>query len=508
MVVGDWVDELDARAASDALVASLAKVLEAEAEQVVLAAHWADLHAPADVSAPTSPFEEGVRRTGAEGTPEVIEFAGAELAALLGLSTHAGEQRIADAMNLRHRHPLLWDRLRAGAVRVWLATKVARRCAATHLTQEQAFWVDAQTTPYIGSLPPGRFLALVEAKIAAADPEAAAARAEQQALERFVRCGQTDEHGLKTLVARARAGDVLYVVAVLDRIAGILASQGDPDSLEVRRAKALRVLANPARALALLLDADGSAATPAPDSAPPEGLFLTGADGLREPAERLSGDWAEPDPQEPDDPVTGPDPASLQEALASFDASTLDPAIVFHVHLDRAALSDDGVARVEGLGPIVLGELRAWLGESCADARFTVRPVVDLAEAVRVDRYEIPDSLRRAVVLRDPYESFPYGTLPARSGDLDHVIPWRDDGSPGQTRLDNLAPLSRRHHRMKTVGRWQVRQPKPGEYWWRTPQGHWLRVDAAGTHYMGRGLDPLIRVLDASWGNIPVPLDG
>ena len=228
------VDELDAVGASDALAASTAKVMAAEAEQFYLAAHWADLHAPEvaeDQLAAWDPDLPGTRGwvpAGADGTPLMGEFAAAELAALLGRSTAGGQQLVADAVNVRHRHPLLWAGVAAGTVRMWLAAKVARRGAACELTMDQARWVDTETTPYLTTLPVARFLALVEAKIIAADPDAAAERSRQAALARFVHSSQTDEHGLRTLVARARAGDVLYLVAVLDRLAEILRTEGAP----------------------------------------------------------------------------------------------------------------------------------------------------------------------------------------------------------------------------------------------------------------------------------------
>ncbi len=76
----------------------------------------------------------------------------------------------ADALNVRHRHPQLWAALAEGRGRVWQARKVAQSCAAAGLDLEQARWVDAVTTPYVASLPWGRFESLVEAKIIEADP--------------------------------------------------------------------------------------------------------------------------------------------------------------------------------------------------------------------------------------------------------------------------------------------------------------------------------------------------
>jgi hypothetical protein len=59
-------------------------------------------------------------------------------------------------------------------------------------------------------------------------------------------------------------------------------------------------------------------------------------------------------------------------------------------------------------------------------------------------------------------------------------------GPPGQTTVDNLAPLGRYHHRLKTHGGWHCVQPRPGVYRWRTPHGHWVQVDHTGTHPLRR----------------------
>ena len=42
----------------------------------------------------------------------VAEFSPATLAARLGLSTHGGRDLMADALDLAHRLPRLWERVR------------------------------------------------------------------------------------------------------------------------------------------------------------------------------------------------------------------------------------------------------------------------------------------------------------------------------------------------------------------------------------------------------------
>jgi hypothetical protein len=79
---------------------------------------------------------------------------------------------------------------------------------------------------------------------------------------------------------------------------------------------------------------------------------------------------------------------------------------------------------------------------------------------------------------------FPYATNSSRKREIDHTIPYRppDEGGPsGQTRLDNLAPMIRFHHRIKTHGRWTMWQPANGVTIWRTPHGRVYLTDTTGT---------------------------
>ena len=55
--------------------------------------------------------------------------------------------------------------------------------------------------------------------------------------------------------------------------------------------------------------------------------------------------------------------------------------------------------------------------------------------------------------------------------DLDHTAAYEPDGPPGQTSMANLGPLTRSEHRAKTVGGWRAKQPDPGLYVWRSPEG-------------------------------------
>jgi hypothetical protein len=135
-------------------------------QQLESAAHWADLHGTLTCSPSTegaglgpgsSPGRRGgemLAQRGGDGTPLVAEFAPAELGAVLGVSTVSAGMLMADALDLRHRLPLLWDGLQTGDVKVFVARKVAAR--TRRLSQETAALVDARVAPLAASVPYSR----------------------------------------------------------------------------------------------------------------------------------------------------------------------------------------------------------------------------------------------------------------------------------------------------------------------------------------------------------------
>ncbi len=175
-----------------------------------------------------------------------------------------------------------------------------------------------------------------------------------------------------------------------------------------------------------------------------------------------------------------------------MDPDRLLPAATVYVHLSQESFTRDaaGVARFEdGIGPTTIEAAVKLIGHR----RVTITPVIDLAGQAPVDGYEAPARLREAVRLARPASVFPYSGHTGRRLDLDHTTPYRPraaGGPPGQTRIENLGPLGRYEHRVKTHARgWMLRQPEPGVYEWRTRHGHWFRVDHTGTHRLGKHPD-------------------
>ena len=99
-------------------------------------------------------------------------------------------------------------------------------------------------------------------------------------------------------------------------------------------------------------------------------------------------------------------------------------------------------------------------------------------EHVTVDRYEVGDRLRTRVALRAPECVFPWCTRPARSCDADHVVAHADGGATCDC---NLAPLCRRHHRLKTHAGWTYTTVETGVWLWSEPHGQQFLRDHTGT---------------------------
>ena len=98
--------------------------------------------------------------------------------------------------------------------------------------------------------------------------------------------------------------------------------------------------------------------------------------------------------------------------------------------------------------------------------------------------------MRQAPRLTRPASIFPWTTTGTTTGtatgDLDHTVaylPREAGGPPGQTRLDNLGPMTRFAHRVKThAPGWRHHQPTPVSTYGDPARLLGARVDQHGSH--------------------------
>jgi hypothetical protein len=390
-----------------------------EVRDLAILGQWAAVHS----GDPAHP-RDALVQLGGDGTPGVQDFCLGEIALTRGTGVTATSNAIADILDLMFRLPLTWSVCEEGDAELYVARRVAK--LSRHLPADRVGVVDQAVARIIAHESGGRVLEVAEAKIIEADPALHEERAEAERRRRYVSSSRTDEFGLRTVIARCETGDVVWIEAMVSRVAEILAPRYPDASADELRAIAFGWLARPAELLRLLLE----------HRAGQEQLDL-GLDDEPAPNRALAF------------------PADLLDALRAVDLSPLAPKAVLYVHLHEAAVHGaGGIARAEGLGPLTLTGLQALL----ARTDLTVKPVLDLSDRVRTTAYEHPESLKERVHLTTGGDYWPYATSTSRRVDYDHPIPFDDTGPPGQTGTHNSGPLGRRHHRWKTHAGYRARQ--------------------------------------------------
>jgi len=407
----------------------------AEARLLVAAAEWADLHPPESIHDAATFWVRGCEaeeQIAGEGCPLVAEFCAAELGAALGTSTTAAKRLMGHALELRHRLPRLWRRVHAGDLPAWRARRVAEATIHAGLTPEAAAFVDRMVAPFAHRTGVAAVDRLVAEAIARTAPTVTAEHPDDPAPVvpdgRHVTVHDQDVAyaGTVRVEAELDLADALDLDHAVRLGAESLRSLGSGAPLDARRAEALGDLVR--RQLALDL---GSSA---PD--------------------------------------------------ASLAARRLD----LHVHLSASVAADTGAVSLDPLATLEQGQRQILLDqvkEWCADShtQVVVRPVLDLAAQLSASGYAVPDRLREQVVQRDRTCLFPWCSRPARTCQVDHVVPYdhSDPESGGRTESGNLAALCTHHHRLKTHGGWSYVMPEPGVAFWRSPLGHHYLRDHTGT---------------------------
>lgn len=230
----------------EAAEANLRARRSAGAEQLEIAREWAFSHrrtmrAPGD-------DDRDTRRIGASDFP-VYEYAAVELGVAWEIHPLAAQRLMADAVDLEARLPQTWAAVRALRLESWVARKIVS--LTRDLTYDQAQLVDEQIADRLGELPAGRLLTLVEARVVAADKEAAEEKWRQAASERTVHLGRETDYGTRNVFARLDAADAIKLKQSVDLLAEQLTPLDD-ETADQRRARALGVLADPQAALAVL----------------------------------------------------------------------------------------------------------------------------------------------------------------------------------------------------------------------------------------------------------------
>jgi hypothetical protein len=371
------------------------------------------------------------------GLPAMRWDAAASFAAANHLSTAAGEALVRDALTLQYRLPGTWARVTAGEVPAWRARRIAQ--ALVGQPDDVATYVDQQVghrAETVGLVTLDRILDEAKLRLHAEERELE----QLEALDaRYVLLDERsiNHTGIADMAIRGDWADLSAFDEAASAVAAALVRDGCPESLDVRRSMAVGILADPERAL---------------------GLLTTGLDAA---------------PDTPRIPQRKPKRTIL---------------LTYH-------LTDAGLAGLDPVGfdvdgrPLLDQLVRQWCGRD--DVRLVVQPLLTLGECPRgtephrghaVEVYRPSPADRLELELRDRTCVHPYCTRPARHCDCDHIVPF-DPENPerGPTCPCNLAPLCRRHHRLKTLAGWRYTVIEQGAYLWSDPLGQQFLRTRDGT---------------------------
>ena len=394
-------DRVSARSVLERAAAAMTAKRRVEVEVLESALAWAHAHVVTEtdeaagwrsesIATPGSAaalFGERPLPIGGTGTPLVAEFAVVELSGVLELSHEATLALLGDVLDLAHRLPLLWAMVRELRVPVRLGREAAR--ASRDLDVAAVGHADRLLAWQPRRLNPHRVGVLVHEARLYADPDRAIADhdAALDARRVDVRYDQGAPGTGEVFMVLDEADTVAFDHTV-STMAATIGSLGHPGSLDVRRAHAVGLLADPQAALDLLA---------ASDVADPD----RPVDPDDDPAVCIADDLAH----------GRANPFRRPTVAGSGAAGQGEVVLVFHV-TDRGLLDDRaGVARSPKLGQVLTGRQRSLLHSA---VWVTIQPVVDLDPGAHppVDQHDPPARMAAAVRWRDQTCVYPGCTQP------------------------------------------------------------------------------------------------
>jgi hypothetical protein len=430
---------------------------------------------PAERTAPAPP---------GEFPAQVSEFASDEVAAALTSSARTASTYSDLALDLATRLPATFRALHDGVIDHLKARVIAE--ATRVLTDEQAREVEARIFPRAGQQTSGQLRAAVARAVQAVDPEAAAKRRTEAQKDPRVSRWQEDAG------TAALAGFGLPPAEVLQ------ADQRITGRALALRAAGLAGSLGQLRARAYLDTLLGQDSTPTPPPSPPSPASAAPAD-----APPPAGPAGSPSPANPPAPAGSATPTASssgpahQRRLAALLNLTVPLADLIGLAAEPGRASgfgsvDPDLARQLATAASAHPASRCCVTVTDADGRaighgcipgpgalerlstrgftLTINPLArgTCEHRHQEDGYQPSRELRHLINARTLTCCAPGCRRPAVRCDLDHTIPFDQDG---RTCECNLAPLCRHHHRCKQSEGWQLDQTAPGVMTWTTPAG-------------------------------------
>jgi len=321
----------------------------------------------------------------------------AEIAAAAQVHERTAQSLLDLARALLHRFPATFHGLRYGGLTQRHARIVVEQ--AVGLPEELSTEYEARLLPFAEKLVPSRFEKLAAKVRASLSPEAMAERHREALAGRRMAIDPAGD-GMAWLGVYGPAEKIIGGAAAVTGIAKTLVgTPGETRTLSQIEAD-------------VFLD------------------LITDAAGITAPT------------------VDGEQPAASPAARRGVRAE-----VFVHVPVLTAMGKSSEPADLEGYGPIDAETARELAGTATGWIRLLTDPETATVLSFGQKVYKVPSALRRYLVVRDEVCRFVGCTRAAKYCDVDHTVPWVEDG---ETIASNLAHLCRGHHRLKGSGRWKV----------------------------------------------------
>lgn len=360
--------------------------------------------------------------------PAVRVGAVAEIAARIGRSQMSTKNLLHQAVLVRQMLPRVWEMVQQCRIDVGVVQMVARM-TSLRLSNKGFRVLDDQLARYprrVGPVVAKRIVAAVHQRFMGNEPV-------RQARRLGVNFNTSGRIGpdRTTMEGTLDPADAHALESALRAIAADLGKSGDQSPLNERMAKACGVIGQAAL--------DQTATPPAPS-----------ADGAASAAPRVTP----------------------QRDLRLY--------VVVNGDTITGGQGAQTLVRLNGRQDLTVEQLKTW----CASPYWNIKvtKVIDLNQPITSDCYPPSPTQREHVALRFGHCVFPScehlahpvaaqlnedGTL-LDTWDADHVDPWIEGQA---TSTDDLAPLCRTHHRLKTHEGWVSRQVAPRAFVWVSPLG-------------------------------------
>jgi len=368
-----------------------------------------------------------------------------DIATALRLSPNTAQLRIDVARTLVNHLPNTCSALAMGEISASHATVIAKETAAAirdGLSEFAIYQIEEKALSFAEFHTPGQVANKVRTTIAQLAPAEFEEVVDRARETRRVSC-YNDADGMATVVAILPAQDAQIVMKSIEAYILKMNAKDERESGEIRSSSEV---SGAASASEFNGAASGALTNPRTET---NSWSLLSADNKRA------------------DALTAILSAALSDSLETVKPHRRPVTVNVTIDLPTLLGLAQNPGQLSGYGAIPASVARE-LASDATWKRFITDPQTGNLLDYGREKYEPPQALVDFLLARDRTCRFPGCRQPATRSDIDHAHSW-DSG--GETNIENLGLLCRRHHRLKTHGRWGLISNADGSCEWTSPVG-------------------------------------